>query len=95
MEEIRETIAHVIKSLEEKKNSSGGGDIEAALKKVLTKGEIKHIKIQYFRNGILGIAVDSSSWMYALNLRKQSLVAALNESSCAIKDVRFSIGAIT
>lgn len=95
MEEIKDTITKVIKSLEEKKNASGGADIEDVLKKVLTKSEIKHIKIQYFRSGVLGLAVDSSAWMYAITLRKQVLLAAFEAASCAVKDVRLSIGAIT
>ena len=72
MEEIKETITKVIQQLENKKIASGGGDIEEVLKKVLTKGEIKHIKIQYFHNGILGLAVDSSAWTYAVTLQNLS-----------------------
>jgi len=94
MEKISETIQSVFKELVNKKVADGGVNPEGWLKKVLTKKELGHIKLHYFRKGILGLSVDSSVWMYSLNLKKDSLLKKLKECSQEIKEIRFSIGEI-
>jgi len=94
MEKISETIQSVFKELVNKKVADGGVKPEGWLKKVLTKKELGHIKLHYFRKGILGLSVDSSVWMYSLNLKKDSLLKKLKECSQEIKEIRFSIGEI-
>lgn len=68
--------------------------IEAFLKKTLTKKELNHVKFSYFRRGVLGIIVDSSSWLYYLNLHKQRLLTRLCKKFDKIKDIRFVLGEI-
>ncbi len=92
MEKIKETIEVVIRDLLVKKSGSNNDSPEAWLRKVLTKKELGHIKLHYFRKGILGLNVDSSAWLYSLNLKKASLLCKLKEYSQDIREIRFNIG---
>jgi len=58
----------------------------------LTKKELGHIKVNYFRRGILGVNVDSSAWLYYLSLKKDTLLAHLQTKSRAVKEIRFYVG---
>ena len=66
--------------------------LELLLKKVLSKKELGHVKFRYFRKGVLGITVDSSVWLYQLNLQKQQLLTKVHKKSPAVEDMRFFIG---
>jgi len=90
METIKDIITDVILGLEAKKRSQD--EPEFLLKRVLPKKELGHVKFRYLRKGILGITVDSSAWIYQLNLQKPELLAKLDKKSKAIKDIRFYIG---
>ncbi len=90
METIKDIIPDVIRGLEAKKRAQD--EPELLLKGVLSKKELGHVKFRYLRKGILGITVDSSSWLYQLNLQKPGLLAKLGKKSKAIKDIRFYIG---
>jgi len=92
MQTIKDIIPDVIRGLETKKRAKE--EPELLLKRVLAKKEQGHIKFRYLRKGILGITVDSSSWLYQLNLQKPGLLAKLGKRSKVIKDIRFYIGEI-
>jgi len=92
MEAIKETVQSVIHNLQAKKTKGMGSDPEVVLQKILTKRELSHIKCKYFKRGILGISVDSSSWLYSLSLKKEDLLRRLQQGSNKIKDIRFFIG---
>lgn len=92
MELIKDIVSGLMRDLKNQKSPQGNPCL--LLKKVLTKRELGHVKFRYLRKGILGLAVDSSSWLYHLNLQKQELLAkiAMVKQSPAIKDIRFCIG---
>ena len=92
MEQIRKTIETVIRELTTQKTTTGGEGPEVWLRKALTKKELGHIKFHYFRKGVLGILVDSSVWLYSLNLKKEALLKKIQGSSREVKEVRLSIG---
>ncbi|MDO8661704.1 MAG: DciA family protein [Candidatus Omnitrophota bacterium] len=92
MEKIKDTIEVVIRDLLVKKSGSSNNAPESWLRKVLTKKELGHIKLQYFRKGILGLSVDSSPWLYSLNLKKARLLGELQRCSPDIQEIRFHIG---
>jgi hypothetical protein len=94
MELIKDTISVVIKALELKRLGVNGEGPEEWLKKVLTKKELRHIKFNYFKKGVIGLNVDSSSWLYNFTLQKDVLLAKLNRQSSAVKGIRFSLGEI-
>ena len=92
MEAIKDTVASVLKKLTAKKSDTQDDNPEEWLKKVLTKKELEHIKFQYFKKGLLGVSVDSSSWLYMLSIKKEELLKNLKKLSGNIKDIHFSIG---
>ncbi len=94
MEVIKDTVKNVIQDLITKKSATGIDGPEALLKKVLTRKELEHIRFSYFKQGVLGLYVDSSTWLYSLNLKKEDLLTKLGVKSKAIKDIRFRIGEV-
>ncbi len=94
MDAVKDIIKSVMHDLETKKTAVSKDDPQALLKNVLTKKELGHIKFNYFRKGVLNINVESSTWLYHLNLRKKILLDKLAKESSSIKDIRFRIGDI-
>jgi len=92
MEAIKDTLRQVIQALETKRKNSPEGNPQEWVEKVFNKKELKHIKFHYFRQGILGMRVDSSAWLYHFNLKKEGLLAQFNKKDTVVKDIRFSLG---
>lgn len=92
MELIKDTVQSVFENLTRRKGSAGGDNPEAWVKKTLTKRELRHIKCNYFKKGVLGIGVDSSSWLYYFNLKKEVLLKQLTKQSGQIKGIHFYLG---
>lgn len=94
MEQIKDTVEQFLKSLKAKNEKNAKDDPERALKKILSRKELKHMQFNYFKKGVLGIKVDSSTWLYYLNLQKQQLLRDISRESPIIKDIRFRLGVI-
>lgn len=94
MEAIKDTVLSVMQGLKAQKKASSKDDPQSILKKVLSRRELKHAKANYLRAGVLGISVDSSGWLYQLNLQKEKMLDKLTKYSKIIKDIRFKIGEI-
>jgi len=93
MEKIGAIVKQLINDLESKKSALKKYEvIEELLNKFLTKQEFKHIRINTFKKGVLYITIDSSSWMYSINLKKGQLLDEIKKCLSDIKDVRFSLG---
>jgi len=94
MESIKETLQNVLEKLETKKRSISLDNPEIILRKVLPKRDQAHARFHYFKNGILSMRVDSSTWLYHFSLQKEDLLAKLRKKSKAIQELRFSLGEI-
>jgi len=94
VEAIKATVDVFIKSLKEKQGKNPLDDPEGLLKKTLTKKELGHIKFKYFKAGVIGLDVDSSSWLYKFSLQKEELLDKMRKHQTAVKDIRFRIGEI-
>ena len=94
MEPIKDTVKVVLERLADKRKGRGVPAPELLVRKALTKKESEHIKFNYFKAGILSLNVDSSSWLYNLNLKKESLLARLGKKLKGLKDIRFRIGEV-
>lgn len=92
MESIKETLQGVFRNLEGRNKENLSDDIGGILKKILAKKAIQHVKLYNLRKGILSIKVDSSTWLYYLNLQKGDLLAKLRAESVIVKDIHFSLG---
>lgn len=94
MEAIKDTIKSVIGSLSAKRSAAPEDELAGFLKKILTKKEIRHIKVGYFKRGVLNIAVDSSTWLYYFSLHKEEILKQLRSSVATVKELRFYIGEV-
>lgn len=92
MEAIKDTLQSVIEALEKKRSGAPQENPEELLKKVLTKKELGHIKFNYFKKGIFGLKVDSSSWLYLLTMQKKDLLLRLQKRIDGVKDLRLRLG---
>jgi len=91
METIKETIHRVIHELDTLKKHSHSDEISAWLKKTLPARERKHICSCSEYKGVLRLRVDSSSWLYHLNLKKEVLLTGVRQSLPQVKEIRFSV----
>lgn len=90
---IKDTLQDVMQTLAKKNEASHQEGPWGLLKKVLSKKEAGHARLNYFKNGILNISVDSASWLYVFSLQKESLLNKLRkESPAEIKEIRFYLG---
>jgi hypothetical protein len=95
MELIKDTITSVIHDLVAKKSGAAAdADPEGWVKKALTKKELRHIKVNYFKKGVLCLSVDSSAWLYNFNLQKSSLLARISKQSKTVENLKFYLGDI-
>ena len=94
MDDIKSTIAAVLKDLETRKDQTVALDPAQYFSKIFSKKELAHLQLAYFRKGILAITVDSATWLYYLSMRKQEMLRKLAALSAEVKDVRFVIGEI-
>jgi hypothetical protein len=92
MEAIKDTLQKVMQSWGAKVKLSATDEPGVLLKKSLSKKELGHIKFRYFKKGVLGTSVDSSTWLYYFNLQKEPILGKLRQQSDKIKDIRFHIG---
>jgi len=92
MDTIKDAINSFLHELEDKRNKISKLNPDEQLKKVLTKRELEHIKLNNFKKGILSFIVDSSSWMYYFNLKKETLIKEFKKDIKDLKDIRFRIG---
>ena len=92
MDAIKDVVDKLFCAWQKRLEDSGGVTPEDLLKKILTKSECKHIKFNYFKDGSLGLLVDSSAWLYKFNMRKLELSAKLKTELPGFKELRLKIG---
>ena len=94
METIKDTVKNVIQALETKEGQLHGGNPQKWTEELFSKKELRHIKFNYFRQGILGVYVDSSAWLYYFNLKKEGLLIRLHNKDAAVKNIYFRLGGV-
>ena len=94
METLKDAVHSVMQDLLAGKRQVAGDNPQELLRRALTKQEAQHIKFNYFKKGILNVSVDSSSWLYNLNLQKEELLSRLNKGPLTVKAIRFRIGEV-
>ncbi len=94
-EPLKKTIEEILKGLRPSENNIQQ-KIWAGLAAQLSKREQKHASPAGLKGAILTLNVDSPAWGYSLNLKKQSILKALQASvgQDKIKDIRLKIGKV-
>lgn len=80
MEPIRATTQRLIKTLSAQRHQDKENILAAGLRSILTKEERKHIKYYSFKDTQVILNLDSSVWIYLLNLKKKQLLNNLNQN---------------
>ncbi len=81
-----------MRQLDAQKGAANNACPQEWLKKALTKKELRHIRVKYFSKGILGLSVDSSAWLYVLSLKKEIVLAKLQQEHPGLKNINLRIG---
>jgi predicted nucleic acid-binding Zn ribbon protein len=92
MDSIRDIIPQVIENLSGKRPTSARNIHEVW--KIVAKDGAEHSTVMNLNKGILLINVDSSAWLYQLNLQKTILLKNLKTEISEIKDIIFKVGKI-
>jgi len=92
MQTIKYAIKDFMQELQKKKRVAAKTGPERLLKATLAKKDLEHVRFSYFKKGILGVEVDSSSRLYLLSLRKEAILEKLRKKSGDMKDIRFRLG---
>ena len=95
-EDIRDVVSKVIGKIE-KQGPGKKEKIVAGWKKAAGEKAASHSRPVSIRQKVLTIEVDSSTWFYALNLKRASILKDIRKelSEYRVEDVRFRIGDIT
>ena len=88
MEHIKHTLQGVIENIGKRQGSNNVTTFKLFMKS-LAKGARKHVKCSSVRQGVLVVNVDSSAWLYQLNLKKEEILKNMD-----LKDIRFRIGEV-
>ncbi len=91
MERIKDTIQVVFQNWQAERQRSQDRP-EAWLKSILTKKELGHIRVKYFKKGVLALSADSSSWLYHLGIKREDILSRLRQKTAAIQEIRFCLG---
>lgn len=92
---IKEIVNEVMHGLAPDKGANNQ-EILAALNSFLDKKTLQHIKAERYKNNKLIIKVDSSAWLYKLNLEKNKFLDKINKAlpKPEVQDVLFKIGSV-
>jgi predicted nucleic acid-binding Zn ribbon protein len=92
---IKDVLGSVISKISGEKKEKID-QIRRAWDKILDKKSHKHVRLTSFKEKKLIVNVDSSAWMYELNLRKQQLLEGLNKQlrQGQVKEIVLRIGEV-
>ena len=94
MDSIKNIIPQVINSLSRKKVNNQS-KIPEIWQNILDKDARQHAAVSDFEQGHLWVNVDSSPWLYRLNLQKSKILKKLKEEIPEIQKLSFKIGKTT
>jgi predicted nucleic acid-binding Zn ribbon protein len=90
MELIRVATQRLLKSWADKQQDKRAGIVKSSLKQFLTRQEQRHVAGYFLEDARIILNIDSSAWLYQLNLKKEQLLKYLNQalgSSQAITEI--------
>ncbi|MEI8344634.1 MAG: DUF721 domain-containing protein [Candidatus Omnitrophota bacterium] len=92
---ISEIIKNVFARIEEGKTLSKD-EVEAGWRELVGVDAARHTRLLTLRKGVLSVAVDSSSWMHEMSMRKRIFLKGLKRifGKDKISEIHFKIGEI-
>jgi len=98
MQQIKDTVEKVFSEYRKKRASNK--EITRVFRQVFSKTENKHMRFISCKNGVCVINVDTSSWLYHLNFKKEQIKEVINkkleggEGIQVVEEIRFRIGEV-
>jgi hypothetical protein len=80
MESIRSTTQKLIRDWSAQSRGKGEDIIKNGLRRFLSRQEQRHITRYFLKDARMIINVDSSAWLYQLNLKKGQFLKYLNQA---------------
>jgi hypothetical protein len=94
MEKLADALKQVLDELADKRAREGACSVQERFAEILTEREREHAQAAFLRKGILGVTVDSSSWLYYFTTRKAKLIEALLPHISGLREIKFSVGTL-
>lgn len=94
MDNIKDIIVKVIGNMAAQKGGDFS-DITRVWPTVIEKKALAHTKVVGTKDGIVLINVDSSAWLYQLNINRTKILKKLQSDISDIKNIRFKIGKVS
>jgi predicted nucleic acid-binding Zn ribbon protein len=92
-DELKDILKDVWKDLAQKHKEQDGDRVQRAWEKIVGPKASAHTRIVYLTKDKIRVNVDSSAWLYALNLKKERIAEELRRS-LGIGELRLGIGGI-
>jgi len=91
MDSIKDVIKDVIGKISQK-NSNFTNNIEEIFKGTIKENEGKHCSVSGYKDGILIIVVESTTWLYEIKKKQHTILKKLKEKIPDIESIKFRIG---
>jgi len=93
MDNIEDVVKRVMENISSH-HPQQSANIYEVFQKLLNSDELKHVRIVGENAGVLFVYVDSPTWLYQLNIKKNHFLNQIKKNIPQIKDIRFQIGQI-
>ena len=92
MESIKDILPQVVEQLSLRQPQTQN-KIQRIWESIIDERTALHCTLAEFSDGQLTVTVDSSTWLYQMNLKKKKTLEQLQEEIAEIKTIHFKIGA--
>lgn len=94
MDNIKDIITKVIGNMAEHKGDEAS-EIIRLWPTLVNEKAAKHSKIVGMKNGTLLVNVDSSAWLYQININRTTILKKIKEKFAGVQNIRFKIGKVS
>ncbi|MFA5039165.1 MAG: DciA family protein [Candidatus Omnitrophota bacterium] len=91
MEGIKSVLSSVLKDLTRQQKERNLDGVQAAWERAAGKAAVRHTRITNLTKDKIQVNVDSSAWLYQLNLKKQAMEKELYRR-LKIREIRLRLG---
>jgi hypothetical protein len=91
MDQIKDIIPQVISDLSQRKPHRQI-QIQNIWQEIIDEKTRKHVAIAGFDRGRLLVWVDSSTWLFQLNLNKKKILGKIQKQVSEVESIQFKIG---
>jgi predicted nucleic acid-binding Zn ribbon protein len=92
-DELKDILKDVWRDLAKKQKDQDSDKVQAAWDRIVGPKASAHTRIVYLTKDKIRVNVDSSAWLYSLNLKKERIKNEL-KNTLGIDDVRLALGGI-